>query len=246
MRYRKGPEWKRLLQLPVLAALCVCILSGCGGGGNGSVLTADETGGITEKITEELDGGSYTQEELEQFIAAQTAAYEGGPVTMESCKVSSGKTEIVMKYPSWRDYAAFNQVDFFLGTISEAETAGYDINQDWLDRSGKAVEREKISEKKNDWKMLILEETVDVKLPGKILYRTDNVSVTGRKSARVDTVLSDRDGSGETAGEEGGAVTEASASSAVSAGETVSAPDSPSVINRYATVADRYAYIIFK
>lgn len=240
---------RRRLFSVVLTMVCVCLLWGCGSGGDNSMLTAEAGGSFTETIKEPKDG-EFTLEELEQYINAQIDAYQGGTVTLDSCKVNAQDVEIVMTYGSWKDYADFNQVVCFQGTVSEAETAGYDIRQNWLDKSGKAAEQQTIAEREKEWNVLILGETVRVKLPGKILYTTDNVKITGRRTARIETVMADGSTPAAAAGTEPETEEETeSAVDSVSAsggGAPDSAGESPSVINRYASVADRYAYIIYK
>ena len=234
---------RRRLLSASLAIICVCLLWGCGSGGEQTMLTADAGGGITEKIIEPKDG-DFSQEELEQYITAQIEAFQGGTVTMDSCKVTATDVEISMTYGSWKDYADFNQVVCFQGTLSEADTAGYDIGQTWLDKKGKPADQTVIRERAKEWKVLILGEPVRVKLPDKILYATDNVKITGRRTARINTVMAD--GSvpdSDTAADAEAEDETVTASSAVSGSPQA---ESPSVINRYATVADRYAYIIYK
>ena len=235
---------RRRLLYAVLAFAGFGLLCGCGGSDKGShtTLTADDAGSITQKIVEPRDDTEFSQEELEAYVTAQTGAYQNGSVEMESCKADAQQVEIVLKYASWKDYADFNQVVCFQGTIAEAADAGYDMKQIWVDGSGKPADAETIRERENEWKVFILEEPVRVKMPDKILYTTDNVTVTGRLTARVDTVMQD-DGTTEQTDAQPAA---AASSSAGAEEEPVQAVDGPAVINRYATVADRYAYIIYK
>ncbi len=233
---------RRLFFMPLIIG-CICLLWGCGSGGDMSMLTADAGGSITEKIIEPKDG-DFSSEELEQYIAAQIEAFQGGTVTLESCKVGATDVEIELTYGSWKDYADFNQIVCFMGTLSEADTAGYDIRQTWLDKSGKAAGQDIVQEHVKDWNVLVLGEPVRVKLPGKIVYATDNVKITGRRTARIDSVMADGSAPGSDAA--AASETEEDTVSASGAASGTSLTETPSVINRYASVADRYAYIIYK
>ena len=94
-----------------------------------------------------------------------------------------------MSYASGDDYSKFNQVTFFTGDVLTAYQAGYDF-------SGKfqSVEKGQVTGADvtgNDilnsynYGLVILTEPILVKVPGNIVYASDNVEITGKKSARV-------------------------------------------------------------
>ena len=158
-------------------------------------LQVDDTGAVTETIVEGRDG-DYTEDELASYIRDSVSAYNTGKdsaVSLDSCSVDGNAVKIVMKYATVQDYSAYNSVTAFLGTLEEAEAAGYDIGQNWMTSGGEAAAEDdlsQISARKKEWKVFIVSEPVYVRVPDKILYTTDNVTVTGRLTANVDSVMS--------------------------------------------------------
>ena len=140
----------------------------------------------------------------------------------------NGDVKISLSYASCADYAAFNQVTCFLGTLQEAEDAGYEVERTWLDESGAAGDMALIRERFREWKVFIISEELNLKVPDKILYASDNVRITGRLTAVVQTVMNDSqtDPAGAASGE-----------------QTVK---TQVTTHPLATVADRFAYVIYK
>lgn len=158
-------------------------------------LQVDDTGAVTETIIETKDG-DYTEDELSAYIRKSISAYNSGDdsaVSLDSCKIDGNAVKIVMNYKTVQDYSGYNGVTCFLGTLQEAEDAGYDINQSWVTASGDAAAADdlsQISARKKEWKVFIVSEPVYVRVPDKILYTTENVTRTGRLTANVDSVMS--------------------------------------------------------
>ena len=233
---------KRILAagLVLLLFLAGMVPTGCGMGvrNAATTLTVDETGKIREEIVEDKGPDNFTEEELLAFIEQETAAYNSGKdspaITLSSCTIQNSKVQISMEYASCADYAAFNQVAFFVGTLQEAADAGFEVERTWEDPDGVLGDMEIIRERFKEWKVCIVSEPIAVKLPDKILYVSDNVRVTGRMNAVVETVLNDE-----------AADTSASPESLTQSG-TGQSTKVQTTIHPLATVADRFAYIIYK
>lgn len=210
-------------------------LAGCGMSvrSSSTTLTIDETGRLREEIVEDQGGIEYSEEELKAFITQEADKYnqqkESEAVSLSSCTVQNGDVKISLEYTSCDDYAAFNQVPCFMGTLQEAEDAGYEVERTWTDPEGVIGDNEIIRERFREWKVVILSEAINVRVPDKILYTSENVDVTGRLSAVVTTVMNEEETESSSAG--------TSSSSAGTAKTTV---------YPLATVADRFAYIIYK
>lgn len=217
--------------LVLLFVLGVC-LGGCAMAvrSSSTTLTIDETGKLREEIVENQGSSDYTEEELKTFIAGETDKYNQGKdfeaVSLSSCTIQNGDVKISLEYASCEDYAAFNQVPCFIGTLQDAEDAGYEVERTWTDSEGLTGDMEIIRERFREWKVVIVSEAINVKVPDKILYASDNVDITGRITATVKTVMNEEE-----------------AETGSSSGEAAKAQ---TTVYPLATVADRFAYIIYK
>ena len=209
-------------------------------------LTIDETGKLHEEIVESQGNDDFTEEELKSYISQETELYNRsreGAVKLNSCTVQNGEVKISMEYASCDDYAAFNQVTCFAGTLQEAEDAGYEVDRTWLEPSGTRGDMQIIRERFKEWKVCIVSEEINVKVPDKILYASDNVRVTGRLTAEVQSVMNVASSEGSSTAGAAGNAEESSGSAQVQNEQTVKAQ---TTIHPLATVADRFAYIIYK
>lgn len=176
--------------LGILAAAALT-WSGCAGtqDAEATTLYVDEDGMLEQVIVETVEEDAFTQEELRNYIRddlaeyAETAGSEA--VTLESCRLSGNTARITLNYASAGDYAAYNQVECFLGTEQEARDAGYNFDGSFLDGSGNAVDMNsvQISEEAH---VLILEEVINVRLPEEVLYTTSNASVSDGQTVTVE------------------------------------------------------------
>lgn len=231
----------------ILAIACV-LSSGCAfpGRSGSNVLSVDEKGVLTEKIQESDSGGGYTEDELKQYITESIKAYDSSDdaaVKLDACKIDGDTVKIEMTYRTVQDYSNYNNVPCYLGTLDQAKAAGFDVDQNYLDEDGKEGDQALIRQRAKEWKVFIVSEPVDVRTPDKILYATDNVSITGRLTAEVQSVREEQvTASSESVSGTSGLQPESTAP----AKTTGTDPKQQEILNRYTTVADKYAYIIFK
>lgn len=180
----------------ILLALTILTATACSlpTSADSTTITADEFGKVSETIVEARTG-DFNEEELREFIEYEVASFnalhEAGAVTLESCKVSGNSVRIKMNYLTWVYYSEFNHVNCFQGTLRQAEEEGYDLDLPFYDSAGTEANADTLRERSNEWKVIIVEEPISVKVPDKILYASDNVTITGRLSADVNTVLSE-------------------------------------------------------
>ena len=228
----------RMLTAALLAlALAACLLAGCTLPTTSSTtVSLDETGVIQEEIVESQNGRDFTVEELQAYIEEQLAVYNRGkeepPVKLENCQMENGSVRLMLKYASAADYAAFNNIVCFRGTLQEAEDAGYSMDMPWYEPDGNVGEQKIIMERAKEWKVFIVSEPVNVKVPDKILYASDNVKITGRLTATVETVLNEEE-----------APAAAASSSEEETEETLSREER---LHPLSTVTERFGYIIYK
>ena len=84
------------------------------------------------------------------------------------------------------DKEFYDSEELFVGTVSEAEEEGYELPAYFVNPEENAVDVEELNSE-GDVRLLILEEAVQVRVPGRILAvcPEDNVTVTGDKEAAV-------------------------------------------------------------
>ncbi|MBQ9063138.1 MAG: hypothetical protein IJ121_10005 [Eubacterium sp.] len=202
---------RRLSGLAVICALLGCLLTGCEFANRGSAteLQADEEGKLIQTIVEPADqsidvdalkqyieekiGAAGSSDEASADVAAGSSASSEAKsssqagISLDSCKVKDGKIQIRLNYTGYEQYTAFNETACFCGTIREAQNAGYSFDRTFLDEKGKTAEdaSASIAERADEWKVLIVEEPMRLRVPDKILYTSENLKASGRTTAVV-------------------------------------------------------------
>lgn len=181
--------------LAVLLCAC-CMLTGCSGfSPEISGIKIDKKGGITEVIRENFNQSYYSEEELKAQLTSEVESYnsQAGDKAVKSkgLKVKNGVAELTMMYAAFGDYAAFNQVDFYVGDVIGAIQAGY-----MFEGSFKTVSGGKINEESAVWgseiiggtnyKAVVVKGPLLVEVPGSIVYVSANVKVTDKSTAVMD------------------------------------------------------------
>lgn len=169
-----------------LVIACMLGVTACSSSGNDEnatciLLTRD--GKIQSSIVESFEQSYYDKEELQQTILSEAATYNksagNGNITVEKVEVKNGTARVQMTYAEPEDYAAFNQTDFFVGTADEAQADGYDLNVvlSSVKNSSETVGKADILGMK-DVKLLITDINDAVTLNGRVVYVSENVTVS--------------------------------------------------------------------
>ncbi|MBR4671036.1 MAG: hypothetical protein IKO84_10580 [Butyrivibrio sp.] len=164
------------------------LLSACGKADNTTRVEVSKDGAVKSVIFEGFSEPNYDVNELTEMVNTKVSEYNSDylstKITVDSLKFDEEKKTIklIMDYNNASDYAGFNDVPFFYGTVSEAEEKGYTISADMVGTGDDKLP--------DDWKeqyadkhIIICEEKVKVKTPYKIDYATKGVNVTGKKEA---------------------------------------------------------------
>ena len=170
---------KKSISLLLVTALTLALLTACGG-----KLKVDENtvyvnrkGKVTGATVESFDKAYYNEKELETYINRQVEAYtaehDRKSVRIDSFSVADGIARLNIAYAGYEDYAAFNEVEMFVGTIPQAMAAGYDFKDDFLavengELAGEA-DRDTVIDN-GELKVVILNEKVNVKVQGTVRY----------------------------------------------------------------------------
>ncbi len=182
----------------LFAGLC---LWGCGQGGAGAVtdtgepravIEVNKDGSISETIQEGFEAEYYDEEELRNMVLSEVAefnrSYQPENIQIEKLENEKGMITMELKYSSARAYTAFNTDEYnektlFSGTVAEAYEAGYSLDVSMTDPQGeKGIGKEGLLSM-GEARILIADQPVRVKLPGKIQYIGEHVTPAGKDKA---------------------------------------------------------------
>lgn len=126
----------------------------------------------------------YDETELNDFIENTIDEYvaKNGEDTVkcEEVIVEDGVAKAGIKYASAKDYASFNNVDFYIGTVLDARAAGYELPSDCAKTEYAKDDLQETSDK-----VAVIGQATDVQVGGTIIYATPNVVVLDAKHATV-------------------------------------------------------------
>lgn len=148
-------------------------------------ISISEDGSITEIVQDTLDEAYYSASELQNMITSEVADYNKkngeNSVQVKLFENEGQAVRLVMVYASAEDYASFNNVEFYYGSLINAQLEGY-----LFDVSYKRVQNGVVSDstvsgseviKAMDKEVMIVKAPLEVKVPGSILYTSTNAEV---------------------------------------------------------------------
>lgn len=178
----------------LILVLCMGVFTGCAGkmDATASTVYVEKKGHIVSVDVEELDEAKYDASELEEYITAQVTAYtteHGETVKKESFKTEDGIAKLQMKYDSYEEYANFNGIEMYVGTVVQAQADGYDFDTDFNSVSegevqGTAAKTDILSD--DDYNVAVIKANVNVEVPGTIVYvSAQDTEVTGKNTVSI-------------------------------------------------------------
>ena len=180
----------------LLAAAALFALAGCGFEKEADVTTlfVDKEGVLTQLLIEPLEDGSYTQSDLTAYINYEVDSYnkEHGEdsIIREESSISGRFVTIRLTYASAEDYARFNQVPCFQGTLAEAQAEGYSFNATFLNKDNASLKGVVVLEEDPEYKILIIQEPGQIKVDGTIMYVSEEVTILDQSTAEIPPVES--------------------------------------------------------
>lgn len=179
--------------------ICFCLLmcgllflTGCGSAfPDETTISVDKKGRITSTIVEEFGKSYYNSEDLQAEIEEEIAVYNEkfatDHVTLKKFEVKDAVAKLKREYGESAYYADFTGNTLYVGTLQEAEEAGYDLSGEYMGADGSLTDADTLESAHEHAKVLILEEAVQAEVPGTILAvsPSDNVTITGKKTAAV-------------------------------------------------------------
>ncbi len=196
----------------VMILACATFLCACGSkvtedtdGNFATAISIKKDGSIEDRITEEFSEEYYDVTELESMINESISEYlkdePQSQITLKKCRQEDNNAVVEMKYNDYNAYARFNGEKFFAGTIKEAYEAGYDLNITLNSVNSDSETASAISKQEllnmGDNHIVILErikineeiqeqEPLHINCFGEILYASEGISASNKKTARVD------------------------------------------------------------
>ena len=175
----------KLIMKALLPILILSIaLKGCGASADSSSLVLNKKGVITQTIVEEWDQEQYDKKELQDQIENQITEY-GQKIELNSIKTKDGKITVKMTYQDLASYVDYNQVTLFHGTVSQCQASGYLLEGDFKDAKGEPVDRTQVLNIGDKCVVLVFQEPLSVKIPGKILYCSSSLELVSAKEVKA-------------------------------------------------------------
>lgn len=162
-----------------------------------SSLSVEKNGNISSTIIEDFFESYYDEDGLksmiESFIDDYKAENAAAQIKLKSCKVKDGVVKVLMEYGDYRTYAGYNGEEFFAGTISDANMAGFDLNVTLKSVSDDTTVSKPELLGMGDSHIVIIggennpeqSEQLRINCFNEILYVGDGVTTVGKKSADV-------------------------------------------------------------
>lgn len=191
--------------------LSACLLAGCG-----SRLDVDcdtvyvqKKGTVVSASIEPFEKDYYDAEELKAFVDDEIASYQekyvDASLELDKFGVENDTAKLYIKFGTCDEYARFNGVELFNGSVVQAQAEGYQFDTELVEvengnkKDGKVDIDPVINNVDN--KVVIIKQNIDVKVPGKVLYvSAQNTTLKGKDTVSIgasedsvnpeDTVLS--------------------------------------------------------
>ena len=182
--------------------ICIALVMAIGLFGCGAEITQDTTvsldknGKITNTIYEDFGEDYYDISELTKMAEDEISSFNSErlseKISLASVdKISDGTlVKMVLNFETTGDYADFNGVALYYGTVQDALDRGYEISSELIDENGLKISSETIEKSKNNHIIITTDKSVFI-TPYDIVYSTNGVSLNGKKEAVLSSSMSD-------------------------------------------------------
>lgn len=194
---------KRMVALSCCIGMCM-LMAACGTklDVQENTIALQRNGKILEAAVETFDQSYYKEDELNSYIQNAvddyTAEHGKKSVSVTESKVEEKKAYLTLQYENAETFQDFSGIECFSGSIVEAQSAGYDFEQDFYPvtdgKADKKTVRGSSLLEDDDLKVLIVKENSDLIVPGKMAYvSTEGTEVTSEKQVNVTQKQQDTD-----------------------------------------------------
>lgn len=169
---------KQIVSL-LLASAAVLCLGGCGSQEIAAdTLSIDKSGSALYTIVSDFSADYYDLDELKAMAESEVAAYGAGVQIMEAA-VEEQVLHFQYGFTTLSDYAAFMGTSCYQATVRQALAAGYKADTEVIsvkDGSSRQMKDDVLK----DYQLFIWNEGVNVRVDGRVLYYSGNLSVQGK------------------------------------------------------------------
>lgn len=175
-----------------ICILMIILLTGCGDKAfmaDTNTLYIKEDGSVSEAVFELFDKTYYDHTELKNYVDEEIMAYNlkaaKEAVKLNQFDVTDQVATVYMDYTSMGDFIAFNQSDFFYGTVKEAMDAQYGFEGGFVKYPG-GEEASVLEVTENaSYKIFIGNTSLDLRLDENILFTSSNVTGKDKKNVTL-------------------------------------------------------------
>ena len=106
-------------------------------------------------------------------------------IELNSIRTKETKVTVKMTYQDLASYAEYNQVILFQGTVAQCQAAGYLLEGEFKTADGEVVDRTQVLNAGDACTVLVFQEPLSVKLPGRILYCSNSLEIISGKEVKA-------------------------------------------------------------
>ena len=183
-----------------IMALGVGLLAGCG---TPDVVTntiiIEKNGKVTEALVEDFSKDYYSEEELKTFVESEIEEYKAeaadADIKLSDLSVEAGTARMTIKYGDAATYRDFHDVTFYVGSVVDAQTAGYKFDVNFAEVSDGVAGDSLVGTStvlEGEGKVVIIQDAIEVQVPGTIKYVSEGVTVNSADTAAI-TVANETD-----------------------------------------------------
>lgn len=157
-------------------------------------IEVDSEGSIVETLVEKFDKEYYSKAELTTFVDGLISDHNktagGDKVTLNSIEEKDNEVTLELKYSTAIDYTEFNNVILFVGSISDAISAGYEFEIDFSKISKGKVDTEDVKADEikalgDDYTVIVTNQAGEAAVPSNISYISQNVVIKNKQAAVI-------------------------------------------------------------
>ncbi len=184
--------------LGILAAASITTACGASFEADESTVYITKQGNVIGADIEDFNEDYYDEEELKAYVTESIESYVesngNGSLEMDRFETKSSEedgvtAQLYLNYATYIDYALFNDVTLFAGTVEQAQQEGYPFDQDFVKvedgaPAGSMDVQELLSEE--EVRVVVIGEETAVRVDGEIVGVSDgNAEVTGKNTVKA-------------------------------------------------------------